>query len=126
MPNVLSRLRDIELEVLARLEDKEGGEHVGSVKLVHHGGKRAMPIFETDLGSKEGEGEEDVRKMEEDALITLAGLDVGGGGPSVIGENGETTWRTARWDERGSELSEYSDASEMKGESESSSTKTVL
>ena len=120
MSDVLARLREIELEVLARLEDKENGEHVGSVKLVHHVGKRAMPIFDLDPKVREGdtecEGEEEARKIEEDALITLAGLDIGGGGASVVGEKGKT-WRTARWHERGIVLSQYVDASEIPGRS---------
>ena len=118
---MLARLREIELEVLARLEDKEGGEHVGSMRLVHHVGKRAMPIFDLDPKSREGakecEVEEDVQKIEEDALMTLAGLDIGGGGASVVSEKGKT-WRTARWHERGIVLSQYADASEMRGGSD--------
>lgn len=44
MPEILSRLRAIEKEVCARLTDDM--EHVGSIKVLQHGGKRAMPIFE--------------------------------------------------------------------------------
>ena len=44
MPDVLRRLRDIERDVLTRLIDDL--EHVGSIKVLQHGGKRAMPIFE--------------------------------------------------------------------------------
>ncbi len=119
MSDVLTRLREVELEVLARLDDMEGGEHVGSVRLVNHR-KRAMPIFTLDTKGKEadaeGEGEEDVKKMEQEALETLAGLDIGGGGALSVGVDGQT-WRTARWHERGSVLSQYTDASEMRGKS---------
>jgi LIM domain kinase 1 len=113
MPDVLLRLREIERGVLARGED--GGEHVGSVKLVH-GGKRGMPLF-TPLQEKGGEGDEaedEAKKMEEDALVALAGLDVGGHGAEGSGLD---TWRTARWEEKSSILSHYSDASDIKGES---------
>jgi len=120
MSDVLIRLRTIELEVLSRLDEKEGGEHVGSVRLVSHAGKpRAIPVFDVDPKLKgteaDAEEEEDVRKMEQEALVTLAGLGIGGGGAMSIGEDGQT-WRTARWQERGSEVSEYTDASEMLGE----------
>ena len=119
MSEVLDRLREIELEVLSRLDDRDGGEHVGSVRLVSHAGKRAMPIFDVDQKLREADadmdGEEDVRKMEQEALVTLAGLDIGGGGAVSVGENGQT-WRTARWQERGSALSEYTDANEVLGQ----------
>lgn len=108
MPDILLKLREIELEILSRCDDKEH-EHVGSIKLVHRGGKRAMPIF---VDPKNTDDEEDERKMEEEALVTLAKLDIGGNGAE--GDRGDT-WRTARWVERPSVISEYSDASEMKG-----------
>ncbi len=117
---VLLQLREIELEVLARLDDKDGGEHVGSVRLVYHAGKRAMPIFEADTKPRrpnpETKGGEADEKMEVDALVTLAGLDIGRGGATSIGEDGQT-WRTARWNERGSAMTLYTDASEMQSES---------
>jgi hypothetical protein len=107
MPEVLKRLRDIEKEVLSRTD--EAAEHVGSIRLVNHGGKRAMPSFEppppgvveeasVEVRDVDAEGEEDARKMEEEALDTLAKLDVGGDGPSILDTEGGT-WRTARWDE---------------------------
>ena len=118
MSEVLSRLREIEREVLSRTD--ESAEHVGSIRLVNHSGKRAMPSFdppkagvkeETGQEPREGEqeGEEAVRKMEEEALDTLAKLDLEGGGASILDSEGGT-WRTARWDEglfsamKGSEL----------------------
>lgn len=107
MPEVLKRLREIEKEVLSRAD--EAAEHVGSIRLVNHSGKRAMPSFEppvpgvteepsVEVREVDGEGEDDVRKMEEEALDTLAKLDVGGGGASILDSEGGT-WRTARWDE---------------------------
>lgn len=107
MAEVLSRLREIEREVLNRTD--ESAEHVGSIKLVGQGGKRAMPSFDPpEAGVKEGsghgpreaehEGEEAVRKMEEEALDALTKLDLDGGGASISDSEG-VTWRTARWDE---------------------------
>ena len=107
MAEVLSRLREIEREVLNRTD--ESAEHVGSIRLVNHSGKRAMPSFEPpevgvneetgqDPREEEHEGEEAVRKMEEEALDTLAKLDLEGGGASILDSEGGT-WRTARWDE---------------------------
>jgi LIM domain kinase 1 len=120
MPDVLLRLREIELAVLARSEGD--GEHVGSVKLVQHGGKRAMPVFMpvngtgTEPEKAPETEEEEARKMEEEALVALAGLDVGGNGAVA---SGLETWRTARWEERSSVLSAYTDSSETRGESHS-------
>jgi hypothetical protein len=127
MPEVLERLRIIERDVLSQLPD-EGAEHVGSIKLVRNG-PRAMPIFEPQPGrpdsakvqvkavgadaDPEGDGEDDEKKMEEEALAALKALKVDGKG--ATGADGET-WRTARWKDQGSILSEYQDASEMRGE----------
>lgn len=126
MPDVLRRLRDIELEVLSRVEES-AAEHVGSIRLVHKG-PRAMPVFDQPGKDQdqvkrdqaaavrerldEESGDEDIKRMEEEALVTLAGLDVGGGGASVLDSEGGT-WRTARWDEK--LLSALSDASDTKG-----------
>jgi LIM domain kinase 1 len=154
MSYVLAQLREIEREVCARLDD--GAEHVGSIKVLQHTGKRAMPSFRpADKGTKalaaeladasagsgsaaggggdadgqrhghgadEGdtEGEEDVKQMEVDALQALAGLKIDGKGATVSEmtvNDGKQTWRTARWDERGSVMSQFMDASEIRGES---------
>lgn len=122
MSEVLKTLREIELEVIYRTD--ESAEHVGSIKLVHNAGKRGMPIFdppqpgvqeETSVEVKEAEeadhGEEEVRQMEQDALDTLAKLDVGGGGASIM-DSEAGTWRTARWDER---VFQQLEDSEIKG-----------
>lgn len=129
MSEVLRTLREIELDVLNRTD--ESAEHVGSIKLVPHAGQRGMPIFdppqiglqeETSVEVREAEeadhGEEEVRKMEQDALDTLAKLDVGGGGASVL-DSEAGTWRTARWDEG---VFDQLDDSEIKGESSGSQT----
>jgi hypothetical protein len=124
MPEILVRLRTIEMEVLSRLSDSDGGEHVGSIRLVHHGGKRAMPIFDqapAKVSETEVDGDDDDAKMEEDALMTLAGLNIAGAGADGADD---TTWRTARWDEQGERAemrednvtSKYNTASEMRGE----------
>ncbi|GFZ44643.1 hypothetical protein JCM24511_02367 [Saitozyma sp. JCM 24511] len=126
MPEVLERLRIIERDVLSQLPD-EGAEHVGSIKLVRNG-PRAMPIFEPQPGrpdsakvrvnavgadaDPEGDGEDDEKKMEEEALAALKALKVDGKGATEA--DGET-WRTARWKDQGSVLSDYQDASEMRG-----------
>ncbi|ORX35036.1 kinase-like domain-containing protein [Kockovaella imperatae] len=116
MPEILGRLRDIELEVVSRTDDPSSAEHVGSVKLLRHTGPRAMPIFqpltpvapavetgaghkrEVDIESDHADEDEDEGKMEQEALATLAGLDIDGGGAtpasSIYG-----TFRTARWEE---------------------------
>ena len=118
---VLKQLREIELDVLKRTD--ESAEHVGSIRLVNQpGNKRGMPIFEPPskpdaipegLGEVNEEGgEEEVRKMEQDALDTLAKLDVGGGGASIM-DSEAGTWRTARWDEGVFEA--LRDDSEIKG-----------
>jgi hypothetical protein len=88
-----------------------------------------MPIFEPQLGGPvitkvevtavgadtdaEGDGEDDEKEMEEEALAALKALKVDGKG--ATGADGGT-WRTARWKDQGSILSEYQDASEMRGE----------
>ena len=135
MAEVLDRLRAIEVNVLSRLDPTEG-EHVGSIKLVRTG-KRAMPIFDAPTLAENvekeqapdhaplDEGEESDAHIEEEALVALAGLQIDGQGatPARKGHQpraGHATWRTARWKEAGSELSQYSqytDASEMRGES---------
>ncbi|WVQ64587.1 uncharacterized protein L199_002754 [Kwoniella botswanensis] len=123
MPEVLTKLREIEVEVLSKLDDPTS-EHVGSIRLVHRGGKRAMPIF--DGGDRNdhptnmnqiGEEEKD-RKDEEEVLRKLAEihLDISGKGAlsglsnsSSISGNGNGSdqlddnekWRTARWNDLG-------------------------
>ncbi|ORY27341.1 kinase-like domain-containing protein [Naematelia encephala] len=114
MPQVLSRLREIELQVVARLDDHELNEHVGSIRLVHHG-KRAMPIFHhpaTEASDGKDDDDEVAARAEEDALVTLAELDISGNGATRLDKG--STWRTARWEERASVMSAYTDASEMK------------
>lgn len=122
MPEVLARLREIELEVLSRLDNET--EHVGSIRILQHTGKRAMPIFEPvkdtthKESDKEDEGEASDKRMEEDALEALAKLQVDGKGAAQAGtEEGKDTWRTARWEERPSIMTQWSDASEMRGKS---------
>lgn len=114
MQIVLSRLRAIELEVMSRLPE-DGSEHVGSIRLVNHGGKRAMPSFEPPHKGRDTEAENEAAdaKMEEDALVALAGLNIDGTGAS--GVDGKQTWRTAQWIERDSVISQYTMASEMRG-----------
>nr|XP_018266358.1 TKL/LISK/LISK-DD1 protein kinase [Kwoniella dejecticola CBS 10117]OBR88516.1 TKL/LISK/LISK-DD1 protein kinase [Kwoniella dejecticola CBS 10117] len=126
MPEVLSRLREIELEVLSRMDDPSSSEHVGSIRLVHRGGKRAMPIFDggdMHLNDHEHEHEhedEKDRQDEEEVLRKLAEihLDISGKGASTLtssrndseyqlqdegyGEDGNEKWRTARWNDLGS------------------------
>ncbi|WRT63406.1 uncharacterized protein IL334_000311 [Kwoniella shivajii] len=124
MSEVLIALRDIELEVLSRLDDPSS-EHVGSIRLVHRGGKRAMPIFDggdiTSSDENEHEQEKE-RKDEEEVLRKLAEihLDINGNGPSTLSNSDFTStsrhtavsetdddddddekWRTARWNDLG-------------------------
>nr|XP_019048401.1 TKL/LISK/LISK-DD1 protein kinase [Kwoniella bestiolae CBS 10118]OCF27331.1 TKL/LISK/LISK-DD1 protein kinase [Kwoniella bestiolae CBS 10118] len=115
MPEVLVRLREIELEVLSTLDDPTS-EHVGSIRIVHRGGKRAMPIFDGGDRVHQPIGEEDKdRKDEEEVLRKLAEihLDVSGKGASSglpdsssalsmgndDGANDDEKWRTARWND---------------------------
>ncbi|WWC85523.1 uncharacterized protein L201_000387 [Kwoniella dendrophila CBS 6074] len=99
MPEVLTKLREIELEVLSRLDDPSS-EHVGSIRLVHRHGKRAIPIFDggdnvhhntDDLKNQlhnamMTEDEETERKDEEEVLRKLAEihLDISGDGASIL------------------------------------------
>lgn len=135
MPEVLTRLRAIELDVLSNMKDET--EHVGSIKLPAAMGKRGMPSFEPlnkdhktiekELreAEKEEDGEDDMKKMEEDALEALGNLKVDGKGAdgsnaSEGGGDGEDeekeTWRTARWEERPSILTHFTDPSEIRGQ----------
>lgn len=122
MPEVLARLRAIELEVLSRLDNET--EHVGSIRILQHTGKRAMPIFQpvtenetAGAQQRETEGEASDKKMEEDALDALAKLQVDGKGAAQPEgfDDAKDTWRTARWEERPSVITQWSDASEMRG-----------
>ena len=114
MSEVLDRLRDIELEVLARIENPKAAEHVGSVKLLRHNGPRAMPIFAplsplptaaittvkgTSLEDDTDGDDEHVETMEEEALATLNALDIDGSGASDL-PSAYSTCRTARWEDR--------------------------
>ncbi|WVQ85199.1 hypothetical protein IAT38_007364 [Cryptococcus sp. DSM 104549] len=111
MPAVLSALREIELEVLSRMDDPS--EHVGSIRLVHRNGKRAMPIFEQP-GPPVGEEEEE-KRAEEEALrrLTETKVDVDGNGATRAPhqaedgheDEGDEKWRTARWHEAPSLMS---------------------
>lgn len=138
MSYVLAQLREIEREVISRLED--GMEHVGSIRVLQHTGKRAMPIFQpADKGTRaltnelaeasepsghetegdtEGEGEENDKQMEVDALQALAALKIDGKGATaseITVDDGKETWRTARWEERSSVMSQFMNASEIRG-----------
>nr|XP_019014211.1 TKL/LISK/LISK-DD1 protein kinase [Kwoniella pini CBS 10737]OCF52992.1 TKL/LISK/LISK-DD1 protein kinase [Kwoniella pini CBS 10737] len=118
MSEVLIRLREIELEVLSRM-DNTSSEHVGSIKLSHRIGKRAMPIFDGgDINNlNEDVDEKDLKDEEEEVLRKLAeiNLDISGKGASSLtcssGSNSELLqeedrndnekWRTARWNDLG-------------------------
>jgi hypothetical protein len=123
MPEVLRRLRELELEVLARGDENE---HVGSLKLV--GGSTArpglankrIPSFGQGVGkdirsAAEGDGkkimedstDDEEHDDDEDLHEILKGLgtvklEVGHGkaGTEAAGEEknaASVTWRTARW-----------------------------
>lgn len=98
MPEILNRLRIIELDVLSRFDE---AEHVGSVRLVKlQHGARGMPSF--DPPAHGDEEEEAVRQMEAEALHALSSLTIDGSG--VKGLNSDVSdrveYRTARWTER--------------------------
>jgi hypothetical protein len=103
MPQVLERLRLIELDVLHHLTENDGGEHVGSISIVKPGRARAMPDFskpsDDDMTNQEAEA-----KVEEEALVALSTMKIDGTGPTVVGEekedSGIETWRTAQWKEK--------------------------
>jgi hypothetical protein len=90
MPQVLERLRLIELDVLSRTEN-DGGEHVGSIQIVKPGRGRARP---SDDEMTNAEVEE--AKVEEEARVALSTMKIDGTGPT---EEGKETWRTAQWNE---------------------------
>ena len=116
MSEVLGRLRDIELEVLARIENPKTAEHVGSVRLLRHHGPRAMPIFEPLTSTHAITAPEDpapgayndpdredehAKAMEEEALATLNALSVDGSGASELISTYDPC-RTVRWDDSAS------------------------
>lgn len=140
MDEVLRRLREIEIEVLAR---ESSAEHVGSLKLVSPSTRPALgkriPSFGQgigkDIGGKKVEdssGEDEPETDDDNLKEILSGLGtirLGGGGKKVDGDGdlkdmGGSTWRTAKWDQdegekkpgRRSLLSLYENASEMRGE----------
>lgn len=142
MDEVLRRLRDIEIEILAR---ETSAEHVGSLKLVSPSNRPALgkriPSFGQGVGKDIGgagkkkaaqdESSEDEGDVEdEDLKEILSGLGTIrlGGGKKAEGDMkdaGGSTWRTAKWtpeagdDKAGrrSLLSLYENASEMRGQS---------
>lgn len=110
MPDVLERLRKMEIEILSRLTIG-AGEHVGSIKIVKGKGKgkgKGLEIKTRDLASlfrgkpfdplgktgEEGEEKEDFEydTDEEEVLKMMEGAG------SVNGTE-VTTYRTARWEE---------------------------
>jgi LIM domain kinase 1 len=112
MPEVLDRLRAIEVDVCARLTEHDGGEHVGSISIVKPGRARAMPDFSKPTDDELTSGEVEAR-VEEEAMVALRRMkiDIDGSGPSEgdeglqggeegEGDSGMETWRTARWRER--------------------------
>jgi len=141
MDEVLRRLREIEIEVLAR---ESSAEHVGSLKLISPSnrpglGKR-IPSFAQGVGKEIGGGKKKVDEAssgdesnDDDLREILSGLGTIrlGGGKKVeedeLKDMGGSTWRTAKWGqdgEKGEEsagrrslLSLYENASEMRGQS---------
>ena len=95
MPQVLERLRLIELDVLSRTEN-DGGEHVGSIQIVKPGRGRAMPDFTRPSDDEMTNAEVEEAKVEEEALVALSTMKIDGTGPS---DEGKETWRTAQWNE---------------------------
>lgn len=102
MPQVLERLRLIELDVLSRLTEDDGGEHVGSISIVKPGRGRAMPDFSKPSDDEMTNQEVEEAKVEEEALVALSTMKIDGTGPTHEGEgdSGVETWRTAQWKER--------------------------
>ena len=95
MPQVLERLRLIELDVLSRTEN-DGGEHVGSIQIVKPGRGRAMPDFSRPSDDELTNAEVEEAKVEDEALVALSTMKIDGTGPS---DEGKETWRTAQWNE---------------------------
>jgi len=105
MPQVLERLRLIELDVLSRLTENDGGEHVGSISIVKPGRGRAMPDFSRPSDDEMTNAEVEEAKVEEEALVALSTMKIDGTGASPVdthgdGNDGKETWRTAQWNER--------------------------
>lgn len=112
MPQVLERLRKMEIEILSRLTFGKG-EHVGSIKIVKGRGRTGHPagarglasFFDKREGSvaeeaehfqdaKEHQNEFEYDTEEEEVAKMMEGsIKVEHGGRAT------TTWRTARWDE---------------------------
>jgi hypothetical protein len=99
MPQVLERLRLIELDVLSRLTENDGGEHVGSISIVKPGRGRAMPDFTRPSDDELTNAEVEEAKVEEEALVALSTMKIDGTGATPH-EDGVETWRTAQWNER--------------------------
>lgn len=79
MPEVLNRLRIIELDILSGVNELEA-EHVGSVRLVKPSGEgRGMPDFEPP---RHEEDEDAVGRMEEEAMAALSNMRIDGTGAS--------------------------------------------
>lgn len=112
MPQVLERLRKMEIEILSRLTFGKG-EHVGSIKIVKGRGRTGHPagarglasFFDKREGSvaeeaehfqdaKEHQNEFEYDTEEEEVAKMMEGsIKVEHSGRTT------TTWRTARWDE---------------------------
>lgn len=110
MPDILERLRKMEIEILSRLTIG-AGEHVGSIKIVKGQGKgKGMEIRTRDLASlfiggrsfdpmektEEGaEGEKDELEYDTDEEEVMKMMEGAGSGKGTE----FTTYRTARWEE---------------------------
>ena len=123
MDEVLRRLREIEIEVLAR--ESSSCEHVGSLKLVSPSSNRPglgkrIPSFGQGVGKDIGGGGKNNKKVEEtsesgdesndddlrEILSGLGTIRLGGGkkvgeGEDDLKDMGGSTWRTAKWDQDG-------------------------
>lgn len=111
MPEVLNRLRIIELEILSGVNETEA-EHVGSIRLVKHGEGRGMPNFQPP-GHEDDE--DAVGRMEEEAMAALSRIQIDGTGASGMSDMTEgsdlVTYRTARWVEHSSDFTNSSESS---------------
>lgn len=110
MPEILNRLRIIELGILSGANDE--AEHVGSIRVVKQVEGRGMPDFEPPRHHDEDEAA--FGRMEEEAMAALSNMRIDGTGASGMSDMTQgsdiVTYRTARWEEASSDFTNSSES----------------